>query len=54
LQLRPGEAFVPIVHSLELASIYGNARRREKTHVPAEFDKARAHPAKLSKAKTGE
>ena len=43
--LRPCEVLVPVVHGLELAAIDGNARRREKTHLTAEFDEARTYPA---------
>jgi hypothetical protein len=38
LHLRLCEVPVPIVHGF--ASIDGNARRREKAHLTAEFDKA--------------
>src|SRR5262249_13886220 len=41
LHLRLCEVLVPIVHDFELAAIDGYARRREKTHLTAEFDKAR-------------
>jgi hypothetical protein len=43
--LRPREVFVPVVHGFELAAIDGNARRREKTHLTAKFDKARTYLA---------
>src|SRR6185295_344096 len=34
-----------VVHGFELAAIDGDARRREKTHLTAEFDEARTYPA---------
>ena len=43
--LRPCEVLVPVVHGLELAAIDGNARRREKAHLAAEFDEARTYLA---------
>jgi hypothetical protein len=46
LHLCPGEVLVPVVHGFELAAIDGDARRREKAHLAAEFDEARADLAK--------
>ena len=45
LHFRPCEVLVPVVHGLELAAIDGDARLREKTHLAAEFDEARAYLA---------
>ena len=44
--LRPGKVLVPVIHRFELAAIDGNAGRREKAHLTAEFDKARTDLAK--------
>jgi bifunctional non-homologous end joining protein LigD len=38
LHFRPCEVLVPVVHGLELTAIDGDARRREKAHLTAEFD----------------
>ena len=38
--------FFPIAHRLELAAVDGNARRYEKAHLTAKFDKPRTYPAK--------
>jgi hypothetical protein len=46
LHLCPGEVLVPVVHGFELAAIDGDARRRKKAHLTAEFDEARADLAK--------
>src|SRR5437660_7532622 len=43
--LRPCEVLVPIVHRFELAATDRDARRREKTHLTAEFDEARTYLA---------
>ena len=37
-----------IVHRLELAVVNRNARLHKQTHLPTEFDKARAHLADRS------
>jgi hypothetical protein len=46
LHLRSCEVLVPVVHGFELAAINGNARRYEKAHLTAKFDKPRTYPAK--------
>src|ERR1700686_5367137 len=45
VHLRSREVLVPVVHGFELAAIDGNARRREKAHLAAEFDEARTYLA---------
>src|SRR5579863_1216986 len=46
LHLRLCEVLVPIVYGLELAPIYGNARRRQQAHLTAEFDEPCTYFAK--------
>ena len=48
LHLRAREVSVPIVDCFELAAVYSDARRGEKTHLAAELDKTRAHLAKCA------
>ena len=43
--LRPRIVPIAIVYCLELAAVDRNTRRHKQTHLPAEFDKARAHLA---------
>ena len=50
LHLRFGEVPIPTVDGLELAAINGNARRREKAYLTAEFDKARTDLAQRQAA----
>src|SRR5205085_10376925 len=45
LHLRPREVPIAIVDRLELAAVDRNARIHKQTHLPAQFDKARAHLA---------
>ena len=45
LHLRPCEVLVPVIYGFELAAIHGDARRREQTHLTAEFDEPRAYLA---------
>ena len=43
--LGPREVPIAIIHRLELAAVDRNARIHKQAHLPAEFDKARAHLA---------
>ena len=42
LHLRAREVLVTVVDGLELTTVDGDARRRQKAHLPARLDKARA------------